>query len=746
MSILGRIQSFARSALGIREAPAISVQTAGEVMRGRWGRWDSKNSDAMNQAHWAKVTGLPINAELAYASNWLRSQAEYEISSNPVMEGIVNSYTVDVVGPEGPTYRVQSSDKEYNRRREKVWKNWWRHAGANRQLSGVEILTSWVKSLWKAGEFGTQMITDPNAPGPVKMRLLPVHMHRLLTPPEFLGDPAVALGVRRDDNRNPVCYYISEPYIFGAFEVYTGEFYEVKYEDFLHGYEMTEEDQVRGVPWLASSLDTIGQLRDWDKAMLDAAEMLAETGVLWQLKDPDTAAPVVVQSGSSSPMQRGVHTFGPPGYEAEQLAPAQPSSDQQSWRAEKKAETGRGRCIPAMLINLDSSKHNYSSARFDNQPYWRAIATVQGWLGRIALDRMEYTVIREATLAGELDEAPDDVEHSWGWIKPPHVDPTKEAVAERAYLQNGTVTWSEAVIGHGKDPDKVLEQRQEDSARFAKAGLPEIPGIPDPSKAAGFGAGGGQAKGQANGQQNGQAKGQTNGQPPGQANGQARTAPDPSAFRLPPSAFDRTRSASQLILDPPDIRQDNHWECGAAATMCAAGLFGIGPKSLAAWVKRLGTTEEKSTAPQSIIATLNALGLIVEARQNLTIPELAEFVSEGRPVICPVQDYTGERSTKALWEYGHYLTVVGVVPGYVICHDSSIENLEREPGGDVPSNQAESSGDISAPGVILIREQAWLRGWHDVGEDGAKYVRYGIAVGPAKIISNGRKVLDGLVS
>jgi hypothetical protein len=165
-------------------------------------------------------------------------------------------------------------------------------------------------------------------------------------------------------------------------------------------------------PWLASGLGTTAQIRDWDQAMLDAAEMLAKTGVLWQLKNPDQAAPVQVQSGTSSPMQRGVHTFGPPGYEAEQLSPTQPSSDQQSWRAEKKAEIGRGVNMPAMILNLDSSKHSYSSARFDNQPYWRFVGTTQDWLGRIALDRIEYVVIREAELAGELDEEPDDCQHS----------------------------------------------------------------------------------------------------------------------------------------------------------------------------------------------------------------------------------------------------------------------------------------------------------------------------------------------
>ena len=70
------------------------------------------------------------------------------------------------------------------------------------------------------------------------------------------------------------------------------------------------------------------------------------------------------------------------------------------------------------------------------------------------------------------------------------MDPTKEQAAERGYMQNGTVAWSDAVIAHGEDPDRVLETREKDAERFKAAGLPEIPGIPDPSKAAGSGAGG----------------------------------------------------------------------------------------------------------------------------------------------------------------------------------------------------------------------------------------------------------------
>lgn len=471
MSFTSTLQSFARRALGINRPPADHSSPD----MSRVGRWDSKSSDRLNANRWAKATGAPINAELSSSINELRARTEYECSSNPIVEGLINTYTVDVVGPHGPQYRVQSSDSAYNLLRESVWTKWWKNAGANRQLSGVEILRSWVASLWKAGEFGTQLINVENADGPIKLRLLPIHMHRLMTPPQFLGDPSVAIGVRRDENRSPISYYISDPYIFGPYEVYTGKFNEIPFDDFVHGYLLTEEDQVRGVPWLASCLDTIAQIRDWDNAMLAAAEAMAKTGILWQMKNPEVAPQVI---RGSVPMERGQQTFGPPGYEATQIAPSQPTADQQNWRKSKKHEIGRGICMPGIIIDLDSSSSNYSSARFDNQPYWRNIQTVQAWLGRIGLDRIEAQVMREAELAGELPDAPDGLKTGWGWIKPAHVDPTKEAAAERDYLMNQTMSWSDAVISHGDDPDHVLERLKSDREKLIAAGLPPIPGIP----------------------------------------------------------------------------------------------------------------------------------------------------------------------------------------------------------------------------------------------------------------------------
>jgi capsid protein len=79
----------------------------------------------------------------------------------------------------------------------------------------------------------------------------------------------------------------------------------------------------------------------------------------------------------------------------------------------------------------------------------------------------------------------------WLWPVAPHVDPQKEREADRLGMQNGDTTYADLCARNNRDWRDVIEERKEINAALRAAGLPEIPGIPDPSKAAGAGAAGG---------------------------------------------------------------------------------------------------------------------------------------------------------------------------------------------------------------------------------------------------------------
>ena len=102
----------------------------------------------------------------------------------------------------------------------------------------------------------------------------------------------------------------------------------------------------------------------------------------------------------------------------------------------------------------------------------------------------------------------------------------------------------------------------------------------------------------------------------------------------------------------------------------------------------------------------------------MSLYELKEYVENNMPVICCVQDYGTKRETGAKFNYGHYLTVIGIYNDLVICQDSSEDNVI------IPH-----SDSVQEPGKIVINIGTWQKIWHDEDGDGNKYFRFGIAIG-----------------
>src|SRR6185369_2074416 len=80
----------------IADNPSISRQRAeriaqriGEELPSSERRWESAKTTRLNHAHWARVTGQPINAELSAWANNIRHRSEYEVANNSLVEGMI---------------------------------------------------------------------------------------------------------------------------------------------------------------------------------------------------------------------------------------------------------------------------------------------------------------------------------------------------------------------------------------------------------------------------------------------------------------------------------------------------------------------------------------------------------------------------------------------------------------------------------------------------------------------------------
>lgn len=431
-------------------------------------RWESARTDRLNRAHWQRAHGLPINQDLADHLPTLRARCTYELANNPFLEGIVNTYATDLVGAYGPRLQVHSSNPQYNERLERIWRDWFREPDINQQLSGADILRVWVRQWFAKGEDLTQLVTDSAAPGPVQMRLLVHDPDRLATPANLFSDSQVALGVRLSQTGRPTQYYLRDEQQFGPLSILAAKYTPVPADMILHGFVTLEPGQVRGVPWLASCLSIIADLRDYDRQVLDAATMAANQSLWFFTRHPD--APYM-HVNEVTEIERGTASTAPPGWEPFALNPTQPTTTYVDYRTERLRELGRPINMPLMMVRLGSEDHNYSSARFDGQIYQRGIAVAQTSRLERPLNRCVHEIAREAELARQLPPRPPDVTYHWLHNKPPHVDPSKEANAEATYLANGTVTLEEALAAQGKDLEEHVERLRYIDQMLATAGI-----------------------------------------------------------------------------------------------------------------------------------------------------------------------------------------------------------------------------------------------------------------------------------
>ena len=119
-------------------------------------------------------------------------------------------------------------------------------------------------------------------------------------------------------------------------------------------------------------------------------------------------------------------------------------------------------------------------------------------------------------------------------------------------------------------------------------------------------------------------------------------------------------------------RQVTEYSCGACALQAVLSYWGrdVDETDL---MKLLHTTSEEGTYPEDIVSGARALGFEAEAKDNLTLDEVAQFTANGDPMIALAQVWRSEKNSPASvaddWDNGHYIVVLGVDQDYVYFQD-----------------------------------------------------------------------------
>ena len=441
--------------------------------------WDGAQHDRDKQVQWCLADGRHINTVLIDNLTTVQDRCLYESRVNPIVEGTIETHKSDVVGKDGPILQIQTDDDAFNDLAEKVWKEEFHDAcdAAGKQSIG-DYLKQGIESLWNVGSMFSQIVNDTDSETLLQTKLHPITARRLLTPYEKTGDPFHILGVERNKTGRPKRYWVSEEtddYRYGFPLSYKS--IPVDARNAICEFRIHQEGQALGFPWLSSSLQVLEDLRGYDQAVLDAAKTAAIMAVFAYSTGDMGAEPPEVSPSDPISFKSGAINYMPGQYMPMMLNPTQPAANHGEYRSERQRELGRPVGMPLMQIRLDSSGHNYSSARFDAQIYHRANQSLQCWLERRVLDRMLGIVFAESMLMGLLPRRPiKSIAVQWNWDQPPHVDPVKEAMAERIRLENRTLSPQQACASHGADFEQLCKDWQRANDTLKKHGLPEMLG------------------------------------------------------------------------------------------------------------------------------------------------------------------------------------------------------------------------------------------------------------------------------
>lgn len=415
-------------------------------------RWDGASTHRLNKAQFSDTTGRTINEDLVSNLRSLLDRCAYVATTNPTIEGMIDTNCIDIIGPDGPSLQVLPrrpigmTDKQmeafhsYCVEAEELLEDWAEFADYNEEMSFCDILELDINAWWTTGNSYVQELqsSEDSRKGVGTVRLHPVHAERILHQyTHHTSDGGrIVLGCQRDNYGKPKTYYVQEPNEFGSFSGSTN-FMEVPAGAMIHDFKRKEPGQFAGVPLLASSLPAIGDEAQFSKLTIEAAKIAATQGIIFEDKFTDSPTVKGKANGGSYKTKLGAAllTHAPKGTEAKQIDPKHPSSTYTDFKNEQWRTIGRPSQMPLMISRLNASNLSYAAARIEAQLYQRAVRRNQSRLRRKYTPTL-MSVLREAELARLIPMRPVGITIGASWQGLSHVDPAKHSKSVETNLRS----------------------------------------------------------------------------------------------------------------------------------------------------------------------------------------------------------------------------------------------------------------------------------------------------------------------
>lgn len=446
----------------------------------RRGGYDLAKTTDENRKHWAATDDLaPVSQLTPSVRRTLRNRARYEALNNGYMAGLVRTLVNDTVG-RGPRLELRTDDSQLNATVEQMWREW---AAATdlaltiRILAGVRFVAGECFAVYRDSKRLDRM------GHPVTLDL------RLIEPDQVTDGYGGTLfqatgddGIVCDEDGEVIAYRILKRHPgdnrLGSVP-FTPD--EIRAENVVHWFIPDRPGQLRGAPPLAPTLPIFAQLRRFSSATLTAAEVAAMLAGVLKSNLPAESSPLDNSEMwfDTIDLVRGTLLTLPPGTEAVQFRPEQPTTNYQMFVEAKLRECGRALNVPFGKMAGDHSRYNYSSGRLDDAAYWADRECERQALEAKVFDPLLYKWLDLARFAlpalAAFKGRPWELRHGWHYDARPTSDPVKDASGDELNLTNASDTLAGIAARDGTTVEALLDQRKQEMAMFTKRGLPLPP-------------------------------------------------------------------------------------------------------------------------------------------------------------------------------------------------------------------------------------------------------------------------------
>lgn len=429
-------------------------------------KYDAAQTTRENLRHWAMADALSADAAACSdVRKTLRQRARYEVANNSYAKGIILTLANDCVGT-GPRLQVLTGDNELNNKIESAFIAWAHGIGLAAKLRTMRMAKS------TDGETFGILTGNNTLYGPVKLDLHLVEADRVTTPYVNLMDDNTIDGIVLDAYGNPARYYVLNSHPGEA----SGRFDEYAMLDagsVIHWFRADRPGQHRGIPEITPALPLFAQLRRYTLAVLGAAETAADFAAVLFTDAPANGEAAQVEPMDVVELEKRMATVLPDGWKLGQIKAEQPATSYAEFKREILNEIARCLNLPYNIAACNSSGYNYASGRLDHQTYYKSIRVEQTDMAAAVLDKILAAWVYEAMLSSEFSVLRTiwHLPHQWFYDGTEHVDPAKEANAQKIRLDSNTTTLAAEYARQGKDWETELHQRAKEKQLMDELGL-----------------------------------------------------------------------------------------------------------------------------------------------------------------------------------------------------------------------------------------------------------------------------------